>query len=1183
MSRFSGFIGPSYTSRAIASDAETCINFYPEAVGSQGGADNSPTILLSKPGLGFFASLPGAASVQAILNVNGRCFAVGGGAFWEVFANGNVTKRGTVAGDTRPQLSANQTQVLILAGGMGFIFTLATNVFGVVTSSGWPQGADKLAFLDGYFIALESPGQTFAISSVNDGTKWAALDFGTAQGQQGNMVTMICDQRQVWFQADSHTEIYYDSGAASFPIVRLSGAFMDQGSIAIDGGCKADNAIMWLGQNTDGAGVVWRTNGYTPQRVSTHAVEAALQSYPLLSDAVSYCYQDGGHTFFVMTLPSANGGLGVTWVYDIASGFWHQRGWWNASLSMYQADLARCHAFCFGQHLVGDYQSGTLYTMSQSIYTDNGTLIRRERTAPDLANGGEWNFYPELTLTLQSGVGLDGAGLRNANAPMTLVSPVGLVPNNVAIVPGRGGYFAAGSGTSESEFLLALGALNVYQAFGMPAALTLGNEVLAGVPLLYRNGPALLVPNPVTATNIFAPHWLFACQTPVLSATVHYNNLVSFTSGVAIIPDTVAPVRYVFQVASPVYTLIYPSPYSPLATGTSYAVASYSYNSTAAATTITLTTAYTGTLAVLFSALDGPTIPVAGLYEAWPDWRPLATGEIDAACDTFNWALRAFQAAYAVTSQPVYQQAATATIQQAAIVYNINDSRDWLKPTYQLQPFAQSGSFSFTNVTPAPVFQCDAAGDVQIVFPATTAGQTQYGIASINDVYASGNTTQIWIGSTIAQSIQVYIDTTNQSPYVAANRYLATITLPAGPIALYTLPLTSFKNSTAATLPVNSVVYTFGFLDIVQTAHTLTLQRVRQLPNLTIPYIAGAIPFTANFLGTPASLIGWRGPVYSGYQSPSTFKRMGNEAGVTANVQFLSDSQAAWTAQASTHDAGPFAPVFIFNRADAVQYGPANTWAWSGPDPNAGWCGYQYRPLAELAECIAQCAGTESYYANAVVVCNRFLTWTDSFWSNALTGPPTDFPITGAQNNYQEVHIPALILRAVLYMASKFGMTATYTSLMSKCQAFWVSQYQLTGAMAGTFCTNLLANGVFGFQTGEILRTLAQWYTWANANAQPAMAVQAQTWATGLVTYALDASGNVGGVGTNPQISLLCSNDGGRTWGNERSISMGALGQTQQKVSWRRLGRSRDRAFRVVCSEPVFVALIAADLVATQQ
>jgi len=643
---------------------------------------------------------------------------------------------------------------------------------------------------------------------------------------------------------------------------------------------------------------------------------------------------------------------------------------------------------------------------------------------------------------------------------------------------------------------------------GLPCFVYLGLFTTANSTL------ASLTPATVTATDVFAPHWLFACQFGFPSATVHYNDTFAFANGVCTIPDSFALARYIFQVASVGYTLVYPGPYSPLASGTSFAVAGYTYNAATAATTITLTTPHTGTLAVIYSALDGPQIGVNEMYEAWPDWRPLATGERDAACDTFNWALRAYAAAYAVTADAQYLNAGTATAQQMAIVYNIDDSRDWLKPNYQLEPFAQGGSYKYSSMVPAPAYSCDAGGDVTVtIINGSSAGQAQYGIASINDVYASGNSTQVWAGSSIAQTLQVYIDTTNQSPYVDANRYYANLTLAGTGVQLTTLNASQFVNSSSTPLPVNAAVYTFGFQDTVTTPHTLTLQRVRQLPNLAIPYLAGAIPFTANFLGTPTSLIDWRGPVYTGYQSPYAFKKLGNETGVATNIQFLADSQAAWTAQSSTHDVGPFAPVFIFDRADAVQYGLANTWAWAGPDSNTGWCGYQYRPLAELAECIADCTGSESYYSQAVTVANNFLTWTDAFWSSALTGPPTDFPATGAQNNYKEVHIPALILRAVLCMASKFGMTSTYTSLMGKCETFWASMYQSSGATAGTFCPDLATDGIYGFQTGEILRTLAQWMTWANANSEPTMAATSLTWMNGLIAYASEANGLVNAAG----------------------------------------------------------------------
>jgi hypothetical protein len=66
--------------------------------------------------------------------------------------------------------------------------------------------------------------------------------------------------------------------------------------------------------------------------------------------------------------------------------------------------------------------------------------------------------------------------------------------------------------------------------------------------------------------------------------------------------------------------------------------------------------------------------------------------------------------------------------------------------------------------------------------------------------------------------------------------------------------------------------------------------------------------------------------------------------------------------------------------------------------------------------------------------------------------------------------------------------------------------------------------------------------------------------------------------GADPQIILRCSNDGGETWGGERITSMGKLGEYSKLVAWRQLGRSNNRVFEVICSEPVLFAVIAADL-----
>jgi len=69
-----------------------------------------------------------------------------------------------------------------------------------------------------------------------------------------------------------------------------------------------------------------------------------------------------------------------------------------------------------------------------------------------------------------------------------------------------------------------------------------------------------------------------------------------------------------------------------------------------------------------------------------------------------------------------------------------------------------------------------------------------------------------------------------------------------------------------------------------------------------------------------------------------------------------------------------------------------------------------------------------------------------------------------------------------------------------------------------------------------------------------------------------------GGVipGTSPQVMLQWSDDGGHTWSQERWVTAGPQGQYDLRALWRRLGRSRARAYRVRISDPVKVALIGA-------
>jgi len=67
-------------------------------------------------------------------------------------------------------------------------------------------------------------------------------------------------------------------------------------------------------------------------------------------------------------------------------------------------------------------------------------------------------------------------------------------------------------------------------------------------------------------------------------------------------------------------------------------------------------------------------------------------------------------------------------------------------------------------------------------------------------------------------------------------------------------------------------------------------------------------------------------------------------------------------------------------------------------------------------------------------------------------------------------------------------------------------------------------------------------------------------------------------IGTDPQVRLSYSDDGGHTFSPEQSVSMGKIGNYMTRCIWRRLGMSRDRVFRLSCSDPVKFNIIGAEI-----
>ena len=72
--------------------------------------------------------------------------------------------------------------------------------------------------------------------------------------------------------------------------------------------------------------------------------------------------------------------------------------------------------------------------------------------------------------------------------------------------------------------------------------------------------------------------------------------------------------------------------------------------------------------------------------------------------------------------------------------------------------------------------------------------------------------------------------------------------------------------------------------------------------------------------------------------------------------------------------------------------------------------------------------------------------------------------------------------------------------------------------------------------------------------------------------------GAVTGTGSDPQMFLRYSNDGGYTWSNSLPRSMGPLGTYDTRIRWNRLGTGREWLFEFTTEEPVAHSIIDASI-----
>jgi hypothetical protein len=333
--------------------------------------------------------------------------------------SGTLTVGQTIQGST----VTAQTIITALGTGTGGAGSYTVNNSQTVTSrtlyglnwsvlpstDGAFSSATSVDIVDNYFVYNRPDTQQFGASAALSPIS-PALSFGSKDGAPDDLVSLIVDHREVYLLGEVSSEVWIDAGTIPFPFQRIPGTSTQHGIAAPFSVARLGNSFAYLSRNTRGQAQIVQMNGYVPTRISTHAVENSLTNQ-VVNNAVAWAYQLEGHEVYVISFPTIN----LTWAYDVSSGMWHKWLYTN-NLGQYERARGNCCVEFQGLVMVGDYANGKIYKLDPLNYTDDGQHVRRLRRAPHLVADFQREYFDELQIQFQPGVGLPTGQGENPQA-----------------------------------------------------------------------------------------------------------------------------------------------------------------------------------------------------------------------------------------------------------------------------------------------------------------------------------------------------------------------------------------------------------------------------------------------------------------------------------------------------------------------------------------------------------------------------------------------------------------------------------------------------------------------------------------------------------------------------------------------------------------------------------------------
>lgn len=282
-----------------------------------------------------------------------------------------------------------------------------------------PMDATDVAFIGGYFVFSEfnwsvdfGRSDKFYISGLY-ATTMDPLDVATAEYKADGIVALGALGGSLWLFGSRTMEVWAHTGGTNFPFERIMGTSSDTGILSRASLQQLADAFVWLACTSGGVPFIAMTNGYSPVKISTTAIDNMLGSVASWSSVTSFVYTHKGHYYYGLNVPA----LGTTFVYDLHSKMWHERTGYNYHTAG-QTTSAYAHSSpgLTSEHLVfrpgepGVLKLDHESTLLKTVTEPNGSQLQCMRVFPIVAD-------PSLTRIRHNLVQLDASAGDTANQP----------------------------------------------------------------------------------------------------------------------------------------------------------------------------------------------------------------------------------------------------------------------------------------------------------------------------------------------------------------------------------------------------------------------------------------------------------------------------------------------------------------------------------------------------------------------------------------------------------------------------------------------------------------------------------------------------------------------------------------------------------------------------------------------